>query len=383
MRQYDWSNDFDFAVSPGRLLESTLESHTVSREELALRCECTLEYLDEIINNEILVEPEIAIKIERVLGIPAHIIMKHEDRFRFHLARTIEVEEATNSNGWLAALPNNNLITRGEEVRTSVVEEKFTNSLEFFGVGSVDAWNENYQSPKIAYRHAKSFKSDFYCLATWLRLGEIRAGEKFRAIRRMKSNNEVPKGTLYGQFDKSNFKEAMKDVRTLTRRPVSNVLSEIERICDEVGVYFVLVAPVPKISVSGAAWWLKPDKPVIQLNTRHKTEDQFWFSFFHEVAHIILHNKKEVFVDGKRSDDGRLERQANEWASNVLVPKRAWKKFTALGKFGLEDVLSFAKELQVAPGIVVDKLQVTRFVKPRKFNDLKVQLEELPESSFK
>ena len=88
-----------------------------------------------------------------------------------------------------------------------------------------------------------------------------------------------------------------------------------------------LVKPLPKAALSGATWWLSPSKAVIQLSARHKTDDHLWFSLVHEAAHILPHSKKNVFVEGMNDDSADLEAEANEWASNFLVPTHAWERF--------------------------------------------------------
>lgn len=106
-------------------------------------------------------------------------------------------------------------------------------------------------------------------------------------------------------------------------------LQKTARLCNEAGVALALVRPLRKTALSGAAWWLSPGWAVIQLTARHEPDDHLRFSFFHEAAHILLHSKKGVFVDEPDGDDAEQEIDANEWASNVLVPKPAWEEFVA------------------------------------------------------
>lgn len=88
----------------------------------------------------------------------------------------------------------------------------------------------------------------------------------------------------------------------------------------------------------------------------------YWFSFFHEAAHILLHSKKSVFVDERGGDAAGLEAEANEWASNTIVPQRAWEPFVAASLFSEQAVRAFADEQGIAPGIVVGRLQHKRLV---------------------
>ena len=147
--------------------------------------------------------------------------------------------------------------------------------------------------------------------------------------------------------------------------------------CCKAGVALVWVKPLPKARLSGAAWWLSPRKPVIALSARHKSDDHLWFSLFHEAAHIMLHSKKGVFVDGANGDVDAVEAEANEWAARSLVPSSAWQRFLAANAYRSEDAIrSFAAEQEIAPGIIVGRLQHEKLLPWRsRLNRLKVRLE--------
>ena len=135
-----------------------------------------------------------------------------------------------------------------------------------------------------------------------------------------------------------------------------------------------MVQPLPKTALSGAAWWLSPRKAVIQLTARHKTDDHVWFSFFHEAAHILLHSKKGIFVDETNGNNTKFESEADDWASNVLVPGPAWELFVATSPRSAHVVSAFAEEQGIAPGIVVGMLQHRGFLPWTHLNALKVRL---------
>ena len=90
-------------------------------------------------------------------------------------------------------------------------------------------------------------------------------------------------------------------------------------MCESAGVVVVFVSEVKGCRISGAAWWVTPSRAVIALSDRYKMDDRFWFSFFHEAAHILLHSKKETFVDDG-TDDDVVEEEANEYAADFLIP---------------------------------------------------------------
>ena len=131
-------------------------------------------------------------------------------------------------------------------------------------------------------------------------------------------------------------------IRRLTKEPFREALEETGRLCNEAGVALSFVKPLAKEArVSGAAWWLSRRKPVIALNARHRTDDHFWFSLFHEAAHILLHSKRDVFVDEARRTGDDLETEANDWATNFLVSRSDWRRFVA--EAGIYELWTFTR----------------------------------------
>ncbi|MBW2648051.1 MAG: ImmA/IrrE family metallo-endopeptidase [Deltaproteobacteria bacterium] len=124
------------------------------------------------------------------------------------------------------------------------------------------------------------------------------------------------------------------------------------------GVSLVFVPELPKTHVSGATKWLNTNKAMIILSLRHKMDDHFWFSFFHEAGHILLHGKTEVFIEANNHiEKSEKEVEADVFASNILISKSNYKKLTSLTKFSRQSISAFAKELDLSPGIIVGRLQ--------------------------
>ena len=376
MRVFDHKFEPDYVVAPGQILESFLEYMDLSRRELAQRCLCPTGLVDRIIDKNVRFDPTLAFQFERVLGVSADILLDFQIRYRFHLAKLAECEEAKQNQAWLEQFPVNHLVSRESMKEFDCLAEKYSHLLEFFRVASVNAWNTKYKSPETIYQHPKSFNNDFYSLIVWKRLGEIAVEERFFDYK----DEAYVKGKGFKQnlkksFSKSRFKKALNELHALTNKPVSEVLLDIEQICENSGVFFVLIDSVPNISVTGATWWDSPKNAVIQLNSKQKMADQFWFNFFHQAGHILLHDKSHVYFDDQRSDNEGIEHEANEWAFNAMISKREWKKFVSMGVFRDTEVTNFAVEQNVAPGIVVDRLQYEKVIKPRQLNNLKVKLD--------
>jgi HTH-type transcriptional regulator/antitoxin HigA len=135
---------------------------------------------------------------------------------------------------------------------------------------------------------------------------------------------------------------------------------------------FVMVPAIPKAHVSGIARWLNPHKPLIQLSLYGKTNDKFWFTFFHEAAHILFHSdgKKTIYLDDLNADcKDPQEEQANQWASEFLIPQSCHDRLPELRS--KEAVKRFSEEIGIHTGIIVGRLQHDKIIEPSWMNDLK------------
>ena len=349
----------DYAVPPGWVLAERLEVNDISQAEFARRCGRSPKLISEIIAGKAPVEAETALQFEKVLGVDAGIWLGLEKDYRLHQMRQAEAREAEASADWARSFPVSELVKRGALRQVSSAGEKVTELLTFFGVASIEAWTVKNETVVVAYRHSPSFESNSFALAAWLRLAELEAGEQ----------------TLK-DYDRTAFMEALKQVRQLTRTEMPQALVEARHLCSEAGVALVWVKQLPKARLSGAARWLSPRKPLIALSGRHGSDDQIWFSLFHEAAHILHHSKKSVYVDGETNDDSGDEAEANEWAANFLIPQPAWQRFLAADTYDSEDSISnFAAEQEIAPGIVIGRLQHEGLLSWRsRLNRLKVKV---------
>jgi HTH-type transcriptional regulator/antitoxin HigA len=103
-----------------------------------------------------------------------------------------------------------------------------------------------------------------------------------------------------------------------------------------------------------------------------KYNDRFWFTFFHEAAHILLHDKNEIFLDDLNSSASTAwkEQEADEWARNFLIPL---EKYNERVRYLTEadEITQFSNEIGIHTGIVVGRLQHDEHLGPNRFHKLK------------
>lgn len=328
----------DYVSPPGETLEEILEEREMTQAELALRLGYSKKTVNEIIQGKSALTSEVALALERVLGTPASFWNRAEQLYRDYLARVNEIEKLEEHLDWLEKIPYKAMIKNGWIRKFKEKIDQLIEVLNFFGVTSPVEW-ENTWEKKLNFNFRKSEDGHETAVIAWLRQGEILANQ------------------IHCQpYDKSKFKETLTQIRSLTRTEPEIYKDELVKLCAECGVAVVFVPELPNAKVWGVTHWLNPNKALIQLSLRRKTDDHFWFSFFHEAGHILLHGKKEVFIE---EDDCKTDKEteADNFAQELLIPKKVWDEIADIFPYSADLIEIYAEQLEISPGIIVGRLQ--------------------------
>ena len=241
--------------------------------------------------------------------------------------------------------------------------------LSFFGVRSPEEWTAGWAATSVAFRQTSVVDVREEAVAAWVREAEIIAGR-------------IP----VEDFDADQLISSIDQLRLLTREPAEYALTEAQKLCAKVGVSLVIVPELPSTRISGCARWLSDKHALIALTMRYKSDDQLWFTFFHEVGHILLHRDQQSFVIDNAAEnmgDGvvdcdmaKYENEANEFASEILIPYEVFDAFVKLHGDNLTNKLirEFSEDIGVGPGILVGRLQHDGFLKHWQGNDFKQKI---------
>ena len=343
----------DYAVPPGETLKEKAEQLEMDQRELATRLALSAKHVNRIIKGHATITHETAIRLERVTGIARSFWLNREAIYRERLARIEEIARLKSDLAWIRTVPVSELVKRGVIEPTKDKAQRLRDVLSFFGVSSTDAWRNYWQNASVAARRSKCFETHLPALATWLRLGEIEAQK-----------------IVCKPYERVRFRKTLHTIRKLTTSSPDTLVERMKNLCARSGVAFVLIREMKKVPWHGASWWQTPRKAVIELNLRGKSEDQFWFSFFHEAGHIVKgHSTKEIFINDEGKEDPR-EDEANRFAAELLIPKARACEIPRLRDKA--DMLRFAREIAISPGIVAGQYQrMTQRYRLRWVHDLK------------
>src|SRR5699024_5635107 len=230
----------DHAVTPGEVLAYELELRNMTQTELAKRMGVTKKHINSIVHGKgtTIITPETAIGLERAIGMPVQYWLNLESNYQEDQARLADALTLEKDLAWLKRIPVNVMS-----------------------------------------------KTHIEAVSAWLRKGELDAA----AIE-------------CEPYDKRTFRHALNSARNLTTEAnLTKLASALTKLCAKAGVAVVFVPGLPTTPISGATRWIAPDKAIIHLSIRYKSNDHLWFTFFHEAGHILLHGKKELFLENRKT----------------------------------------------------------------------------------
>lgn len=336
----------DIAVPPGDTLKEILEDRGMSQAELASRMGRSERLVSHVVNGKGAITPGTAYQLEAVLGLPAKFWLGLESDYQLAKARVAEKERLEEDMGNVVKFAYAEMAKLGWVPKTRAKREKVVQLRSFFQV----AYLENVPAvADAAYRKAKGQNESPQALAAWLRQGEIQAA----------SIDTQP-------FDKDTFTDTLRFVRTLTASTGPSVFEDTVNLCAQSGVALVFVPHLKGTYANGVARWVSSN-PVIQLSIRGGYDDIFWFSLFHECAHVLKHSKKEIFIhfgEGMTTDEDGREEEADKFAQDFLLPPAEYRQFVAERDFSEQACRTFASSINIAPSIVVGRLLHDGHIKP-------------------
>jgi HTH-type transcriptional regulator/antitoxin HigA len=347
----------NYAPHPGLTLAENLEKLNMSQSELAKRIGRPEKTISEIVKGITAITPETALQLERALNISAGIWNKLEVNYQENKAR---IESRKKLQGEVSLAENYPykemaLLKWVKETKDKI--ERVEELLKFFGVNSLGLVSKVIipnTNPQIAFRKHKAKTISQESLAAWIRKGEL------------EGVNVQTK-----EFDEYKLKELLTEIKKLTfEKDFDKLLIQLKEKFAECGIALIYVHDLSNTYVCGSTRWISPNKALIQLSLRGKYSDIMWFTLFHELGHILLHGKRERFidVDEEYKTESVSESQADNFASEQLIPDRL---LSTLMQMDETHIKNFAQRLEIHPGIVVGRLHHKKYLEPHMNNDLR------------
>ncbi|MFA6131957.1 MAG: HigA family addiction module antitoxin [Patescibacteria group bacterium] len=328
----------DKAIHPGKTLQETLDVLGMSQIDLAQRTELTTKTINEIIQGKNPITSETAMKLANVFGMDPNFWSNLQKNYDAQIAKLREDEHLKEESEYLIKFKcYKKLEELGFVPKVSGKKEKVKNLLNFFGISSLDLVCNVQQ---VAFRKHEQKKLEEESLAAWLRCGELEASKIDTA-----------------PFDEKKIQNSLQKLRGLTLEKAEAFESKLINECASFGVAVVFIPYFKNTYVCGATRWINPEKAMIQLSLKGGHSDIFWFTFFHELGHLLKHGKKGRFIEFEKNKIANIEEeQANKFASDVLIPPVEYARFKETRIFNDDTIKKFAQKINVSAGIIAGRL---------------------------
>jgi len=327
-----------------------LAERDISPEEFARALRISPADAHDLLDGRLRINADLASRLSMGIGASARFWLTRDAEYVEDQLRVLAAD-------WSGALPISQMSQFGWIEGPATWRDRIEACLAFFGVEDFEEWQERYSSQVSAahYRKSPSFENDEGATLVWFRAGERALEGKF----------ELP------SFDERLLRELLPELKKLTRRPdPRQFVPELQRLCARAGLLVAVVRAPNGCRASGSTRWID-GTPVVQLSARHRSDDHLWFTFFHELGHVLYHGSdRKPFIDLDATPDDEkdpVEDEADSFAQSTLLGE----SIDDISANSPREVVRAANRLGISPGILVGQLQHVGRLTPDRMNQLK------------
>jgi HTH-type transcriptional regulator / antitoxin HigA len=327
---------------PGKTLAAKLEELKMSSKEFAVRTGKPEKTISNVLTGDSAITSDMAVLFEDVLSIPAHFWLVRQNNYDEAVARLKRVEVVQMAIVWAKLFPYAEMAKLGWIKATTSAEEKVEALFKFFRLSSPEAFEDYYinQKLKVSFRLTLAHEKKPYTVAAWLRQGEIQASQL----------ETIP-------YSEKVLISKLPEIKTLMATHPADFFKRLQSICLEAGVKVVYTPCLKGASIHGSTRWLA-DTPLVQMSAKYAKNDIFWFTFFHELAHIIKHGKKYIALENEIGYDAESiveEQEADDFAVKWTFSKEQEEEVLRHIPLNNADILKFAKKFNTHPALIIGR----------------------------
>lgn len=295
--------------------------------------------------------PETAVRLEMVLGVPAKFWNNLEAIYREKIIKA-EAENAMDADVEMAKqFPYSEMAKFGWVPETRDAKDKVVYLRKYFEVVELSLLG-NEQITRIACRRLATTEKSDLALMAWAQEEKIKARDIQTAAITIKG-----------------FIASMPEMRKMTVLKSKEFCLKIKKCLADCGIALVFLPHLKGSFLQGASF-IDGNKIVVGLTARGKDADKFWFDLFHELAHIALGH-----VGQRNGTFDADEKASDKWSGDALITSDDFERFRREKDYSGRNVLQFAKDQGIAPGIVVRRMQLEGMIRYSMLNHLKEKYE--------
>lgn len=336
----------NWASPPGATIARVIKTREIDPSEFADAVGLNSREFEALLHGKLRLSEKLAEALADQLGATARFWLARDKEYMKELARLGDAK-TMGIDQWAQSMPVASMRRFGwlpTDSRAKAVRDKAL--LAFFDCKDIQEWGQRYSAGvgAVAFRTSLAFASDGMATLVWLRAGEAQLAPHPNT-----------------KFDRDEFKRILPTLKRVSAfKHPATILLRLREACGPVGVSITTARAPDGCRASGASWFDANGRAVIHLSFRHLSEDHFWFTFFHEAAHVIFHGQNHIDGEGVKvmgADIETHENEANAYAQEILLPDEIRQDLINRQRLSAKAIIQAAKAAKVTAGVIVGQLE--------------------------
>lgn len=340
------------AFHPGSYVEEIIEDLNMSQEEFAIRLGTTPKTISKLVNGEISVSKDLANKLFKLTGVSILTWLNLQASYD---AKVLEIEE---------------LQIQDEKEICQLIDFDYFKRHGFVPPGRYTLLQKVAELRKLFQISNLSYLMQFNQLVSYRNTKGFDERSVVNSNVMLELAIKLSKDATDTKFNKSKLVKILPDLREMTLKDGGEFYPMLHSKLLECGICLVGLPKLKNANLNGATKRFKNGSVLLLLTDKNKSSDIFWFSFFHELGHI-LHNDFYSDYDDRDAYEEK-EQKADQFAQEFLIPTNEYEQFVAEKSFDKSSIIRFAHEIGIHPSIVLGRLQKEGFVEYSQYQELKI-----------
>ena len=345
----------DFIIHPGETLLEIINEKKMSQKELAIRCGVSEKHISTVLNGKKNISADFAKKLEYALGIDTIFWMNLQNSYNNEIIKYEEIHNITDEEfsilkrlkDILVDLKNDSFISSNLTCVDEVMELR-----RLFNISNL------LNIPKLehfgAYR-MKCSKIDQYVMFAWEKYCEL-----------------VDSDVIKNKLDVKMLYESIPQIKSIMFHNTSEIVYDLKKIFANCGIKFYLMKTYKGAPIQGYIRHNGDNSISLYMTIRGSYADIFWFSLFHEIAHIINGDAKNSFIDYDEMLPD-IEEKANVSAANMIISKKSYDLFISKNDFSIDSIRRLANENNVQLYMCIGRLMRDKYIDWKHYSNYRIR----------
>jgi HTH-type transcriptional regulator/antitoxin HigA len=347
----------ELIIHPGETLKEVLEDRHMTQKELSVRTGVTEAHVSQLIKGQKNISVSYAKKLSYALDIPASFWINLQSNYD---KEKDDFEEVNN-----ILQEELDLLQKLKDIidyakKLGFLPENSYDSKLVINLRQLLNISNLLSIPDLAelgsYRLAKGVNIDPFVMFTWLRLSDL-------VSKGQRASNSLDVGKIV---------EVIPEIKRLMFKDYKTIVAELQESLLECGVVFSVVESFRGAPVQGVIKKNNDGTINLTMTNRYKFADIFWFTFFHEIGHIINGDVDDRLIDYENVETEK-ETKANEFSAEILIPSKFYEAFIQKRDFSSSSIERAARELEIPTFILIGRLQRDRYLQHYEYSDQKIR----------